>query len=212
MAGYSDRDAVIVDAVRTPLGKGKPTGALARVHPVDLLATPCRALAERTDLDPGLLDDVIVGTVSQVGEQAFNVGRGRAGRRLPRAGAGHHGRPPVRFVAAGDLLRRPGRAVAGAYDLVIAGGVESMSRVPMGSPPPARATSTGALAERYPEGLVQPGRGRRADRRQVGRDRAPSSTSSACAPGARRAAPPTGAPSATRSCASRWSTTARGTW
>ena len=69
------RDAVIVDAVRTPLAKGKATGALAGVHPVDLLATPLQALVERTGIDAGLVDDVVVGTVSQVGEQAFNVGR-----------------------------------------------------------------------------------------------------------------------------------------
>ena len=61
-------DAVIIDAVRTPLGKGKATGALAGTHPVDLLAHPLRAVVERTGVDPETIDDVIVGAVSQVGD------------------------------------------------------------------------------------------------------------------------------------------------
>src|SRR5260370_860067 len=69
------RDAVIVDAVRTPIGKGKPTGSLSPVHPVDLLAHTLRALAERTAIDPALIDDVIGGCVDQVGEQAANTTR-----------------------------------------------------------------------------------------------------------------------------------------
>ena len=60
------RDAVIVDAVRTPIGKGKPTGSLSPVHPVDLLAHSLRALAERTAIDPALIDDVIGGCVTRL--------------------------------------------------------------------------------------------------------------------------------------------------
>ena len=64
------RDAVIVDAVRTPIGKGRATGALAGVHPTDLSAHVLKSVAERTGLDPALVDDVVWGCVSQVGEQA----------------------------------------------------------------------------------------------------------------------------------------------
>ena len=152
------RDAVIVDAVRTPLGKGKATGSLASVHPVDLLATPLRALAERNHLDPGLLDDVVVGTVSQVGEQAFNVGR----RAL--LAAGFPERVPATTVdrqcgSSQQAISFAAQGVqAGAYDLVIAGGVESMSRVPMGSPAAGAWDLDGRhFAARYPEGLVSQG-------------------------------------------------------
>ncbi len=152
------RDAVIVDAVRTPLGKGKATGSLAPVHPVDLLATALRALAERNHLDPGLLDDVVVGTVSQVGEQAFNVGR-----RAVLA-AGFPERVPATTVdrqcgSSQQAISFAAQGVqAGAYDLVIAGGVESMSRVPMGSPAAGAWDLDGRrFAERYPEGMISQG-------------------------------------------------------
>ncbi|NUT40283.1 MAG: steroid 3-ketoacyl-CoA thiolase, partial [Thermoactinospora sp.] len=69
------RDAVIVEAVRTPIGKGKPNGSLAHIHPVQLLAHTLRTLVERTGVDPALIDDVIGGTVDQVGEQAMNTTR-----------------------------------------------------------------------------------------------------------------------------------------
>ena len=68
-------DAVIIDAVRTPLGKGRPGGALAGVHPVDLLAHPLAALVERTGIDPRVIDDVIAGCFSQIGEQSTNIAR-----------------------------------------------------------------------------------------------------------------------------------------
>ncbi len=68
-------DAVIIDAVRTPLGRGRPGGALAGVHPADLLAHPLAALVERTGLDPAVIDDVIAGCVSQIGEQSTNLAR-----------------------------------------------------------------------------------------------------------------------------------------
>jgi acetyl-CoA acyltransferase len=69
------REAVIVEVVRTPVGKGKPGGALSGWHPVDLLAETLQALVERAGLDPAEIDDVITGCVSQAGQQAFNVGR-----------------------------------------------------------------------------------------------------------------------------------------
>ena len=69
------RSAVIVDAVRTASGKGKPGGALSGTHPVELLAGVLSALAERTGLDPAQIDDVITGCVAQVGEQSLNIGR-----------------------------------------------------------------------------------------------------------------------------------------
>src|SRR5919106_5956461 len=69
------RDAVIVDAVRTPVGKGKPGGALSGVHPVDLHAHAIRSLIERTGIDPCLVDDVISGAVGQIGEQSGNTAR-----------------------------------------------------------------------------------------------------------------------------------------
>ncbi len=67
--------AVIVDAVRTPLAKGKPGGAYSEMHPVDLHAVPLRALVERTGIDPASIDDVISGAVGQIGEQSGNTAR-----------------------------------------------------------------------------------------------------------------------------------------
>ena len=100
--------AVIVDAVRT--AGGNRNGKLRGWHAVDLAAEPLKALVERNDLDPALVDDVIMGCVMQVGEQAAqHRPQRRAGRRVPRVGAGHHHRPPVRVVPAGAALRRPGR-------------------------------------------------------------------------------------------------------
>ena len=100
--------AVIVDAVRTPLGRRN--GGLKDVHPVDLAAHVLRAIVERNDVDPALVEDVIMGCVMQVGEQGINVARNAAlAAGLPRVGRRHDGRPPVRFVAAGRALRRAGR-------------------------------------------------------------------------------------------------------
>jgi acetyl-CoA acyltransferase len=152
------RDAVIVDAVRTPIGKGKPTGSLAPVHPVDLLAHSLRALAERTAIDPALIDDVIGGCVDQVGEQAANTTRWAvlaAGfpEIVPAATVDRQcgsSQQAVHFAAQGIL--------AGAYDIVIACGVESMSRVPMGSDVLPGSDPFGpGFADRYPDGLVPQG-------------------------------------------------------
>src|SRR6185437_12766900 len=75
MAGYVGRDAVIVGAVRTPIGKGKAGGALHDVLPVDLLAHSLKELVGRTGIDPVQIDDVIAGAVTQVGDQAVNIAR-----------------------------------------------------------------------------------------------------------------------------------------
>ncbi len=152
------RDAVIVDAVRTPIGKGKSTGSLSPVHPVDLLAHSLRALAERTALDPALIDDVIGGCVDQVGEQAANTTRWAvlaAGfpETVPATTVDRQcgsSQQAVHFAAQGIL--------AGAYDIAIACGVESMSRVPMGSNVLPGSDPFGpGVADRYPDGLVPQG-------------------------------------------------------
>ena len=125
----SGRDAVVVDAVRTPVGRRG--GGLAGEHPVDLSAHVLDALVARTGLDPALVEDVIWGCVSQTGEQAVNVGRNAAlaagwpedvvGVTLDRqCGSSQQA---VHFAAAG--------VISGQYDVAVAGGVESMSRVPM---------------------------------------------------------------------------------
>ena len=127
------RDAVIVDAVRTPVGKGKPGGALSGIHPVDLSAHVLKTLAERNALDPGTVDDVIWGCVSQVGEQTACVGRYAVlAAGWPESVPGltidrqcGSSQQAVHQAAAG--------VIAGQYDIAVAGGVESMSRVPMGS-------------------------------------------------------------------------------
>jgi acetyl-CoA acyltransferase len=125
------RDAVIVAAVRTAVGKRN--GALSGVHPVDLSAHVLQALAERSGVDPAVVDDVIWGCVSQFGEQTFDIARNAvlaAGWPLSVPGVTvdrqcGSSQQSVHFAAAG--------LVSGQYDVVVAGGVESMSRVPMGS-------------------------------------------------------------------------------
>jgi acetyl-CoA acyltransferase len=123
-------EAVIVDAVRTPMGKRN--GALKDWHPADLAAETLKALAERTNLDTELVDDVIMGCVSQVGEQTFNVGRNAVlGAGWPESVPGltidrqcGSSQQSAHFAAQGVM--------AGVYDVVVAAGVESMTRVPMG--------------------------------------------------------------------------------
>ena len=125
------RDAVIVAAVRTPVGKRN--GGLSGVHPADLSALVLAALAERTGLDPAVVDDVIWGCVSQVGEQTFDIARSAIlGAGWPESVPGvtvdrqcGSSQQAVHFAAAG--------VISGQYDVAVAGGVESMSRVPMGS-------------------------------------------------------------------------------
>src|SRR5215471_14310459 len=123
--------AVIVDAVRTPLGRRN--GALKDVHPVDLAALTLDSIVQRNDLDPDVVEDVIMGCVMQVGEQAVNVGRNAAlAAGFPESVVGTtvdrqcgSSQQAAHFAAQG--------VIAGAYDVVIAAGVESMSRVPMGA-------------------------------------------------------------------------------
>ena len=111
---------------------GRRGGGLSGVHAVDLSAHVLRALAERTGIDPAVVDDVIWGCVSQVGEQAFNVGRNAVlAAGWPESVPGTTHRPAVRLVPAGAALRRRD-VLSGQADVVVAGGVESMSRVPMG--------------------------------------------------------------------------------
>jgi acetyl-CoA acyltransferase len=125
------RDAVIVEAVRTPVGKRN--GGLAEIQPADLSAHVLGALAERAGLDPALVDDVIWGCVMQVGEQTGDIARTAVlGAGWPESVPGvtvdrqcGSSQQAVSFAAASVL--------AGHYDIVVAGGVESMSRVPMGS-------------------------------------------------------------------------------
>lgn len=158
MTGYADRDAVIVGAVRTPIGKGKANGALHGVLPADLLAHSLRELITRTGVDPVLVDDVIAGAVTQAGDQAVNIARNALlGAGFPESVPGTtvdrqcgSSQQAISFAAQGVL--------AGAYDMVIAAGVESMSRVPMGSSVLPGSDPFGLdMAARYPEGLVPQG-------------------------------------------------------
>lgn len=149
--------AVIVDAVRTPMGKGKPGGALSQVHAVELLAQLVSGLMGRNDIDPGAVDDVLVGCVSQAGEQSATPGRmAWLAAGLPehvpaatidrRCGSGHQA---VQFAVQGVL--------SGAYEVAVAGGVESMSRVPMGSARMGADPYGPSVTSRYEPGLVSQG-------------------------------------------------------
>jgi acetyl-CoA acetyltransferase family protein len=147
-------DAVIIDAVRTPLGRRN--GKLAGWHPVDLAAHTLRALVDRTGVDPGVIDDVVMGVVMQVGEQALCTGRNAAlAAGFPEEVPGvtvdrqcGSSQQAIHFAAQG--------VVAGAYDVVIAAGVENMTRVPMGSSLVAGQNPFGArMIERYPNLVPQ---------------------------------------------------------
>jgi acetyl-CoA acyltransferase len=147
--------AVIVDAVRTPVGRGKPGGALSGVHPIDLLAGTLEALVARTGIDPALIEDVITGCAQQVGEQSGNIGHNASlAAGFPESVPGTtinrqcgSSQQAAAFGAQG--------VIAGGYDIVIAAGIEMMSAVPIGSSRPAsRGERTTA---RYPAGLVNQG-------------------------------------------------------
>ena len=166
------RRAALIDVMRTPFGKGKEGGALSSVHPVDLYAKVLKALVERQDIDPNLIEDVITGCVLQVGEQAGNIGRQAAlAAGLPES------------VPALTLDRKCGSAqqaidsaaqgiIAGAYDVAIAGGVEMMSLVPMKMNRMGKDSEGPIFRERYPDGLVHQGIAaeRIAARWQLGRE------------------------------------------
>ncbi len=146
--------AVIVDAVRSPLGRRN--GKLKDTHPVDLAAHSVRALVERTGIDPALVEDVIMGCVMQVGDQAVNVGRNAAlAAGFPETVVGTSvdrqcgsSQQAAHFAAQGVM--------AGAYDVVIAAGIENMSRVPMGASFIAGSQPFGpAMLKRYPNLVPQ---------------------------------------------------------
>jgi acetyl-CoA acyltransferase len=157
------RDAVIIDAVRSPMAKGKPPkngkpgGAFSSLHPVELLGQTLKGLMDRNDVDPAEVDDVIMGCVSQVGEQAGPVGRWAwLASGLPehvpsttidrRCGSSQQA---ADFAAMGVMT--------GAYDVVVAGGVESMSRVPMFTARIGQDPYGPSVAQRYAPGLVPQG-------------------------------------------------------
>src|SRR6516225_5910584 len=124
-------NAVIVDAIRTPLGRRN--GTLKDSHPVDLAAHVLSEIVKRTGIDPALVEDVIMGCVMQVGEQGINIGRNAAlAAGFPESTVGTtidrqcgSSQQAAHFAAQG--------VIAGAYDVVIAAGVENMTRVPMGA-------------------------------------------------------------------------------
>ncbi|MBI3683746.1 MAG: thiolase family protein [Acidobacteria bacterium] len=127
------RDVFIVEAVRTPIGRGRPDGALHGVHPVDLLAAALNAVVERAGVEKRQVEDVVAGCVSPVGEQGTNVARLavlKAGFPIEVPGVQLN-----RFCGSGQqAVHFAAQAIAaGDMDLAIAGGVESMSRVPIGS-------------------------------------------------------------------------------
>jgi len=153
---HGPNDAVIVAAVRTPVGRRG--GALSGWHPVDLLAETLNELVARSGVDPGVVDDVVCGCVSQIGEQSLNVGRNAwlaAGlpEEVPATTIDRQcgsSQQAIHFAAQGVL--------SGAYDVAVACGVEHMTRVPMGS----SAQSQGwpfseRLMARYEGGLVPQG-------------------------------------------------------
>ncbi|MFE4469873.1 thiolase family protein [Leifsonia sp. NPDC056824] len=150
-------EAVIVDVVRTPSGRGKPGGELSDLHPADLLAGVLAELVHRNGLDPALVDDVIAGCVTQSGEQAGNIARtALLSAGFPESVPGvtidrqcGSSQQAAAFAAQG--------VIAGAYDIAIACGVESMSRSPMGSNLGGASLGGELLHARYPEGLVNQG-------------------------------------------------------
>jgi acetyl-CoA acyltransferase len=151
------RSAVIVDAVRTPIGRRN--GVFKDIHSVDLAAIPLEAIVKRNDLDPELIEDVIMGNVSQTGEQAYNIGRNAAlAAGFPESVPGvtidrqcGSSQQSVHFAAQSVM--------AGVQDVVIAAGVENMTRIPMGvTAQQGPGLPFGArMLERYANGLVPQG-------------------------------------------------------
>jgi len=153
----TQRRAVIVDVVRSPFGRARENGALASLHPVNLYAHVIEQLVARSGIDPALVEDVITGCVIQVAEQSGNIGRQAVlAAGLPES------------VPAVTLDRKCGSAqqaldfaaqgvIAGAYDVVIAGGVEMMSLVPMRVNRMGKDNEGSRFHARYPDGLVRQG-------------------------------------------------------
>ncbi|WP_217180715.1 thiolase family protein [Streptomyces sp. AC495_CC817] len=150
-------EAVLIDVVRTPVGRGKPGGALSGVHPVDLAAGVLQALLERSALESSQVDDVLLGCVSQVGDQAMNIARQAV------LAAGFDERVPGTTIdrqcgSSQQAVHAAAAAIeAGQAEVVIVGGVESMSRVPLGASAAGGSPMSPRLRERYPEGLVNQG-------------------------------------------------------
>ncbi len=148
-------EAYVFDHVRTPRGRGRPDGALHEVTPIKLVAQVLQALRDRTGLDTAQVDDVILGCVMPVGEQGANVAR------VGAMEAGYDecvpGKQINRFCASGlEAINSAAAAVmSGQADLIVAGGVESMSRVPMGSDGGAWATDPQIAYDTYfvPQGI-----------------------------------------------------------
>jgi acetyl-CoA acyltransferase len=149
--------AVIVDTLRTASGRGKAGGALAGFHPVDLLGTVLRELVARNNLDPALIDDVIAGCLAQVGEQSVNIARNASlaagfpvtvpGTTVDRqCGSSQQA---ATFAAQG--------VIAGSYDIVIACGVEQMSKYPINYATLGQDPWGTFVHDRFPEGLVGQG-------------------------------------------------------
>ena len=157
------RTAVIVDAVRSPMAKGRPAkddrpgGALSSIHPVELLGQTLRQLVERNSFDPAMVDDVLTGCVSQVGEQAGPIGRWAwLAAGLPESvpsvamnRACGSSQQAADFAAQG--------VIAGAYDIAIASGIESMSRIPMLTARIGQDVYGPSVTERYAPGLIPQG-------------------------------------------------------
>ncbi len=151
------RRAVIVDIVRSPFGRARETGALASLHPVNLYAAVLEALVKRSGIDPALIEDCITGCVIQVAEQSGNIGRQAVlAAGLPES------------IPAVTLDRKCGSAqqamdfaaqgvIAGAYDCVIAGGVEMMSLVPMKVNRMGKDNEGARFHARYPDGMIRQG-------------------------------------------------------
>jgi acetyl-CoA acetyltransferase family protein len=148
-------EAVIVEALRSPIGKRN--GSLSGTHPVDLLGTVLQALVERAGVDPAEIEDNITGCVSQVGEQSINIGRNAwlaAGfpEETPATTVDRQcgsSQQAIHFAAQG--------VIAGAYDLVVASGIENMSRVPMGSSTTGQNPFGTMMPTRYEGKLVPQG-------------------------------------------------------
>ena len=151
------REAVIVEAIRTPIGRRN--GALADVHPVDLSAHVLTKILERTGIDPNVVDDVLWGCVTQLGDQSGNVGR----FAVLAAGWPEHipgvtvnracgsSQQAIEFAAMGVM--------SGRYDLAIAGGVETMSRVPLGATRTVGFPYGPLMSHRYPDATFEQGVG-----------------------------------------------------
>lgn len=151
------RRAVVVELVRSPFGRGRPDGALAGEHPVDLLAGVLRALIDRSGIDPAQVDDVITGCSLPVGEQSGNIARhALLAAGMPESVPGvsidrkcGSFQQALHFAAQG--------VIAGGYDAAVASGVEMMSAVPMRTNRIGRDDQGPRLRTRYPEGLVSQG-------------------------------------------------------